>query len=208
MKKTFLLAGVAASLFAFNANAFDFQQYISGKLTYSDMSNDVKIKDFDGGSDKTNVDDKVWGSNFAYGIKNNALRTELELNINDKAKKSQFHDGTNEKRELENNSIMLNAYYDINTGTKFTPYIGVGIGMARLKATYSDNTGANISKHKNNVVWQLGAGISYTLTDNTALDLGYRYTDSGDVTLHDQEGNKAKFDSQAHEILLGIRYTF
>ena len=39
MNKTLLLAGVAACLFAANANAVELKQYVSGKLTYSDMSN-------------------------------------------------------------------------------------------------------------------------------------------------------------------------
>lgn len=41
MNKTLLLAGVAACLFAANANAVELNQYVSGKLTYSDASHDV-----------------------------------------------------------------------------------------------------------------------------------------------------------------------
>ena len=65
---------------------------------------------------------------------------------------------------------MLNAYYDIDTGTKFTPYVGAGIGMARLKAKIDDET--DFSKSKTTFAWQVGAGISYAMTENVSLDAG------------------------------------
>ena len=40
MNKTALLAGVASALFAVNANAIEFTPYVSGKITYSDISYD------------------------------------------------------------------------------------------------------------------------------------------------------------------------
>ena len=45
MKKTLLLAGVA-SLFAMNANAVEFNPYVSAKLRYTDMSSDITLADF------------------------------------------------------------------------------------------------------------------------------------------------------------------
>ena len=198
MNKTLLLAGVAACLFAANANAIELKQYMSAKLTYSDMSNDTHFYDATR-SLKDDVDDKVWGGSVAYGIKAGAVRTELELNIHDKAEKHyDYWTGS-----LENNSIMLNAYYDIDTGTKFTPYVGAGIGMAHLKAKDDD-----WHKSKTTFAWQAGAGVSYAMTNNIALDLGYRYNDYGDVTIDYDDYAKEKFDSTSHEFLFGVRYTF
>lgn len=205
MNKTLLLAGVAACLFTANANAVELKQYVSGKLTYSDMSNDVKYTQEDD-SGKEKADDNVLGGSFAYGIKAGAVRTELELNIKDKAEKTYTEDGESWKNSLENNSVMLNAYYDIDTGTKLTPYVGAGIGMARLKAKVAD-TDENLSKSKTTFAWQVGAGVSYAMTENVFLDAGYRYTDSGNVTIKEDWG-KAKFDSTSHELLLGARYAF
>ena len=204
MNKTLLLAGVAACLFAANANAVELKQYVSGKLTYSDMSNDVKFTSVDG-SGKEKASDNVLGGSFAYGIKTGAVRTELELNIRDKAEKTYDGGEGSWKNSLENNSVMLNAYYDIDTGTKFTPYVGAGIGMARLKAKIDDEQ--DFSKSKTTFAWQVGAGVSYAMTENVSLDAGYRYTDSGDVTVKGDEG-KAKFESTSHEFLLGARYAF
>ena len=199
MNKTLLLAGVAACLFAANANAIELKQYMSAKLTYSDMSNDLNFSS-DDSSLKYNADDNIWGGSVAYGIKAGAVRTELELNIHVKAEKT---DPEGWIYSLENNSIMLNAYYDIDTGTKFTPYVGAGIGMAHLKAKDDD-----WHNSKTTFAWQAGAGVSYAMTDNLALDLGYRYNDYGDVTLDCGDDAKEKFESTSHEFLFGVRYTF
>lgn len=206
MNKTLLLAGVAACLFASNANALDFNQYVSGKLTYSDASHDVKWSNEDGDAGKQKFDDNIWGGSVAYGVKTGAVRTELELNMKQDAEKKLHEDGDTTKISMENSSVMLNAYYDINTGTKFTPYVGAGIGYSHLKAKIHD-VDFSESKSDNNFTWQIGAGVSYAMTDNLALDAGYRYTDAGDVKFYTEDGVN-KFEAQSHEFLLGARYTF
>ena len=226
MNKTLLLAGVAVSLFAANANAADLQQYVSAKLTYSDASHDVKWTDtYTNEKDETvnesgkqKFSDNVWGGSLAYGVKSGAVRTELELNIKQDAEKKisgSWSEGEGDdavsgvettKLSVENNSVMINAYYDINTGTKLTPYVGAGIGMAHLKATAKYDDGKD-SKSKNNFAWQVGAGVAYALTDNVVLDAGYRYTDAGDVKISDGESTN-KYEAQSHEFLLGARYSF
>lgn len=87
MNKTLLLAGVAACLFAANANAVELNQYVSGKLTYSDASHDVKWDSEDSEAGKQKFSDNVLGGSFAYGVKTGAVRTELELNIKQDAEK-------------------------------------------------------------------------------------------------------------------------
>ena len=57
---------------------------------------------------------------MAYGVKTGAVRTELELNIKQDAEKKLTDEFGSTKLSMENNSVMLNAYYDIDTGTKFT----------------------------------------------------------------------------------------
>lgn len=210
MNKTLLLAGVAAVLVASNANAVEFNQYVSGKLTYSDASHDVKWSDEDE-SGKMKFSDNVWGGSLAYGVKTGAVRTELELNIKQDAEKKVTEGDETTKATMENNSIMVNAYYDIDTGTKLTPYVSAGMGVSRLKGAIKwsepDESG-KFSKSKTNFAWQIGAGAAYALTDNVSIDAGYRYTDAGDVNVKNEEGGSNKFEAQSHEFLLGARYTF
>ena len=197
MRKTFLLAGVTGFLISSNASAFDYQQYISGKLTYSDASHDISAS-----SENMNFSDNLWGGSFAYGIRKGAIRTELEFNIKEDAEKRVDEI----KNTVENKSVMLNAYYDIDTGTKITPYVGAGIGMSHLKSSLKTNSG-EVHESENNFAWQVGAGVSYALTDKVALDAGYRYSDDGDVEIKSSDFSM-KNEAKSHNFLLGLRYEF
>lgn len=39
------------------------------------------------------------------------------------------------KFKVETQSMMVNAYYDIDTKSKFIPYVGAGLGYAKVKAS-------------------------------------------------------------------------
>ncbi len=220
MKKSLFLA--AAVVFcAAGAQAADIQPYVSAKILYSDMKNDMKLSGYDFVTDeadliKLKIDDKTWGGSFAYGIKSGAVRAEIEANLRGEANKNIMnYDAANDtfdltKTAVSSRSVMLNVFYDFDTGTKFTPYVGGGIGIAHLKAKIRAEDG-KVSKSDNRFAWQLGAGVSYAVTDSTALDLSYRYTDSGRLTVKEysfEDADKTKIDSTAQEILFGVRYAF
>ena len=216
MNKTVLLAGVASALFAVNANAIEFTPYVSGKITYSKMEYDI-TNSWKSGNQTASADedlsDKTWGTSIAVGTSvkapYGAVRAELEYNWNDDADKSvvsrDFNDG---KLEVKNQSVFLNAYYDIDTGTKFTPYVGGGIGYAKLKGSISNGGVKLASDSDTNFAWQLGAGVAYAVNENISVDFGYRYTDMGDLTANVYPTETFKIDVDSHELLLGVRYTF
>ena len=111
--------------------------------------------------------------------------------------------------KLESQSLMLNAYYDIDTGTKFTPYVGAGIGYSKLKASYTLTAeNATLSESDYQFTWPAGVGVAYAVNDNLSLDLGYRYVDMGNVKKNYEPGSSYKFDVDANEFMLGARYTF
>ena len=204
MKKILLMAGVAAFAFASSAKALEVNPYVSAKLSYDWAKDEAKHN-----SDKVKLHKDIWGGHFAAGVKARAIRTEIEWNTYQDAKRKA--DG--ERFRLQNNSLMLNAYYDINTCTKWTPYVGAGMGVAMLKFTEKDmEDGSKTSDRTYNFAWQVGAGVAYDLTKNVALDAGYRYINSGSAVANkviDTDWNgKTKYKSAAHEIYLGARYTF
>lgn len=238
MNKTLLLAGVASALFAFNANAMDFNQYVSAKGAFIKMKNDAGVNSHYSFSGKNhhynkildnNHKDDVWGIRLAYGaatpVKYGKLRGELEFGWNEDAKDSSTNAfkvitpaTVNATTETSVYSAMLNVYYDIETGTKFTPYVGAGLGYARVesKASLPDN-GVSTKSSDNNLAWQIGAGVSYAMTDNISFDAGYRYTDYGNVKDSGQINVapfkkpfdvSSKYDVTSHEFLLGARYSF
>jgi len=106
---------------------------------------------------------------------------------------------------LQSTLVMANAYADIGTWYGLTPYIGAGIGLVRHNMSgFTDSgiswnggafnsngtpdgalTGVAFSriddKTKTNLAWAVMAGLSYSVTPNLKLDLGYRYMNLGDV---------------------------
>ena len=231
MKKTLLLAGVAC-LLANQANAFDFSPYASAKLKYSMMDNswdsnetDKTLYDDYQFNNSINADDKVFGGSIALGLRtplsSGAVRAEIEYSRNGDAKKSHTNDGEKFDIKLKNQTLLFNAYYDFNTNTALTPYVGAGLGVARLKGTMNwveeldDGCSVGSGKSRTNFAWQIGAGIAYNLNQNVAADLGYRYIDYGKLSKSSSEEYdwggitiSNKIESKAHEIMLGLRYTF
>lgn len=198
MNKTLLLAGIATCLFAANANAVESTPYVGAKLRYVDMTSKYTEPGY-----SFDLDDKVMGGSIAIGssikTNNGAIRAELEYNRNEDAEKNLYGIV---KTEIETQSIMLNAYYDIDTGTNLTPYVGGGLGYAKVKGKMAA-TGISGSMDDNNFAWQLGIGVGYTLTNHVTIDAGYRYVDYGDFSEED-----IKLDTSANELYLGARYSF
>jgi opacity protein-like surface antigen len=149
------------------------------------------------------------GLDLAYGAKIGDFRGEFEIGYRADAKEK--NPGSNADK-ISNVSYMVNGYYDIATGSKFTPYVGLGIGADTLKFK-GDNTESSTS-----FAWQVGAGVSYAASDVLAIDFGYRYFDHGDVKWSESEANNpapgytelesTKIEVKSSEIAIGARYAF
>lgn len=122
---------------------------------------------------------------------------------------------TKVKNSLRMQTLMLNGWWDINTGTPLTPYIGGGVGVAfgSLKSSSTDVDEGDVLKasdHFTNFAWSLGGGLGYAVTDSWTLDLGYRYINAGDKKMtYDNDANFVKISRmETHDVMLGVRYTF
>jgi opacity protein-like surface antigen len=101
--------------------------------------------------------------------------------------------------------ILANAYADLGTWWCVTPFIGAGVGAARVSVAGFTDTGvtnANFtvgppavpvvsgppvasfasaaSGSQWNFAWALHAGVAYKVTPNVTLELAYSYVDLGD----------------------------
>ena len=196
--KKLLLIGIATTCITINAQAMELTPYVSAKLKYTNIDTKLKEPGF-----SMSMNDNVKGGSFAVGISQKTeagdFRAELEYTLNENAKDDLL--GVL-KAEFKTQAVMLNTYYDIKTQTKLRPYIGYGIGFSRVKGTLSVD-GFSASAQKNNLAWQMGGGFGYNITDHTTLDTGYRYMNYGSFS---QEGTR--IESAAHEVYIGLRYTF
>ena len=70
-------------------------------------------------------------------------------------------------------AFMANGYYDINTGSPWTPYVGGGIGLA-LEQLSLNNVPVTFSS-STDFAYQGIAGIGYQITDAVNIAVEYRY---------------------------------
>lgn len=134
-------------------------------------------------------------------------------------------DGTNDYSGRKSEALFLaNAYFDLGTWARITPYVGAGIGTSRNTITgFTDLNVPNSaiayanSDSKWNLAWALYAGLGWAITDALTIDLSYRYVDLGDAQSGDLFGfdgtntiyNPMIFnDLTSHDVLLGVRYAF
>jgi len=106
--------------------------------------------------------------------------------------------------------LMANGYYDFKTKMAVVPYIGIGLGFAKVTAknvTAAGFVGTNDSDRV--LAWQLKAGVSYAVTDATDLTFGYRFFDTQDLSLVTTAGTPYTSDgARSHSLEIGIRYGF
>jgi opacity protein-like surface antigen len=126
--------------------------------------------------------------------------------------------------------VLANAYVDLGTWWCVTPFIGAGVGGARVSINnFTDqglaNLGAgalpglafgdNVSKW--NLAWALHAGVAYKVTPNFTVELAYRYLDLGSAVTGKGDtfdgilggrGRPFQFnDMTSQDIKLGVRWT-
>ena len=122
-------------------------------------------------------------------------------------------------------AFMANAWYDFNTGSPWKPFIGGGLGTARISLNDVALTSLTIlgvpiplaapEPLADDDDWvfayQFGAGIGFEVTPTTTISLGYRFfgTANPDFTTVSALGS-VPFDAEyrSHNIEIGVRVSF
>ncbi|NQW02006.1 MAG: outer membrane beta-barrel protein [Rhodospirillales bacterium] len=150
----------------------------------------------------------VWGGGIGYRFNEN-LRSDVTFSYRPDADVSATTAaGNTASTEVSALSVMLNAYWDVITVDKVTPYLGAGIGMAHLSTSdqaTSGGIGTETGATANNFAWSLTAGAAYAVLDNTSLDMNYRFINLGDFG---QQGSTSYDALMAHEVRAGLRVIF
>ena len=120
---------------------------------------------------------------------------------------------------LSVSTILLNGYATLGKYSGISPYVGVGVGTAYVNWDPIDFpdlfqvTGPAVVDDNWRFAYALMAGVSFDVTENLAIDTGYRYTSIDDGQLIGPgfivfPGVADYSDLHIHEIRLGMRYTF
>jgi len=107
--------------------------------------------------------------------------------------------------KINKNDVMLSAYWDVLPFSRFTPYIGGGIGYTNL-STPSYNVGSYYSGRQSKGLfgWQAKAGISYALAYNWDVYAEGTYSGTGNPQF--ENVNFSSYSDFGAK--LGFRYRF
>ena len=120
--------------------------------------------------------------------------------------------------DLQVADLMLNAIYDFNRAGVFQPYVGVGVGGARINAKASNlnygSAGAfsaanGLDDTDTSIAYQGLLGFGYKMSDRLTLDVGYKYFVADDLKFagtHDGPGYDGTLSE--HIATVGLRYSF
>lgn len=171
---------------------------VGGGFNLND-SDDLEVGGVDGDLD-TELGFVGLGS-FGYSF-GNGFRTEVEggyrhNNIDD-------WNGIDVDGDIHAWHAMVNALYDFSTGTRFSPYVGAGIGAAFVTAE-GRNGGAGVDFDDMDVgfAYQGIIGLGYNLTERVALTTDYRFFHAIGGGGDDPADNYMN-----HSFVFGLRYAF
>jgi opacity protein-like surface antigen len=106
-------------------------------------------------------------------------------------------------------SLLVNFFAVYRNKSRWSPYLGVGIGVARMEAADLKEAGFPLSNSSANVfAYQAGTGVDFALTKRLSLDLGYRFFGSTKPKFTDVNGHKFGMEYFSHNAILGLRIGF
>jgi opacity protein-like surface antigen len=167
---------------------------------------DTKIE---GGAIGSSTDyDLGWAALGTLGYKlTNGFRFEGELGYRENDVDNAA--GAAGQGDASAKSLMANLLYDFNTGSAITPYIGAGLGVARIKFDDSGrHNGAIVDDRDTTLAYQGILGIAYNFSQSLSLGLDYRYFAALDPSFSTTTGTGVTADYRAHTITLALRYFF
>ncbi|MEM9216888.1 MAG: outer membrane beta-barrel protein [Cyanobacteria bacterium P01_F01_bin.150] len=160
--------------------------------------------------------DTGFGLNGAIGYQFQDARAELELGYsNNTVNGVSIGDAAEIDADgsFDTWTLAANGYYDIPTGTALRPYIGAGLGVAKLVA---DDVSvdlpvvgdAELDDSGVSLIFQAQAGLAYDFTENASAFVGYRLQG-----IPNQSFSAADIDLQTdttliHSAQLGAQYRF
>jgi len=104
---------------------------------------------------------------------------------------------------------MMNLYYDIDTGTSLTPYLGAGVGWGRTSySNYSLGATNIVDDADKGLAYQLIAGLRAAVSDAIDVTADYRYFGADDTTYTDALGQNVDSEFNTHLFMVGLVWKF
>ena len=207
MKKVIAVLLSLALFVGFTISTASAGIYISGNLGAVFLSD----ADIDEGGDSGEITFDDGGvATFSLGTTiGSAGRIEAEVgarvNDLDKLSLDGYSGSANLDGDVTTTSFMGNAFYDFKNGSRFTPFIGGGLGFANVEYDIDSVDGYNINEKDDDTVmaYQFMLGGGFAATEQMSIDLQYRFFGTADPEIDGTD-----FEYQSHNAMIGIRYSF
>ena len=117
---------------------------------------------------------------------------------------------------------MANVWFDFNPGSPWSPFVGGGLGVARISLNDVAITSLTLlgvpiplaspvplaDDDDWVFAYQVGAGIGYEVTPTTTISLGYRFFATADPDFTGVDGTPFDAEYRSHNIEIGLRISF
>ena len=138
--------------------------------------------------------DKNWRTEFELGYRRNEV--------------SSVSGGGGGDGDVHSESYMGNVLYDIDTGSKWTPYVGIGAGAVHYRPAGLQLTPTTTTNDGDTVFGYQGIlGVAYDVTPRSQFFLDYHYLRANNPTVTDSSGGDYDTTYRSNTVLLGFRYT-
>lgn len=152
---------------------------------------------------------------LGVGIKRDWIRTDLTADyLSDMKYQGTIAAPNDVTAKMSAWSVLLNGYLDLGSWYRISPYIGAGVGAARVRVSDVQSTAAppftpGLSNSQWNFAWAAMAGVGYAVTPNIVADIGYRYLNLGDAkSAADAAGLMTFKNIASHQVRVGLRWSF
>ncbi len=115
-----------------------------------------------------------------FGIKRGWIRTDVTADyLSDMKYRGTVATPDDVTAKMSAWSVLLNGYLDLGSWYRVSPYLGAGVGAARVKTSdYQSTVSPPLTGGSNsqwNFAWAAMAGVGFAVSSNMIADVGYRY---------------------------------
>lgn len=141
------------------------------------------------------------------------LRAEFELSYASNDTKEIGRPFTQYDGSLDATFGMANLWYDVPVQGRFKPYVGGGLGFARVSHDGQSGAGVTLVDDSDTAIaGQLGFGGRFQVGERGNIDIGYRYKTTGDLDFTTTQVfiptdlTNGRYSS--HSLIVGCSYSF
>jgi opacity protein-like surface antigen len=149
------------------------------------------------------------GAGYDFG----SLRAEITYAY-DRSALSGYNDSTeytkyNNNSYVNKNSALASLYWDVDLKSRFSPYIGAGIGYSSLNVSASSDAFATYDSYQaNGLGYQAKAGINYLINNRSDMFAEAVYRGMGRYQAYDGSTNYQYNNYNSWGFQIGARYRF